>query len=299
MNESVCAVIVSYNAPAELSRCINSITRQVREVLVIDNGSSAAAKEHIKKMQLPGKTACAFNSRNMGLGFALNQGLKYSIDNEHRWTLLLDQDSIPANRMVQEMLMSYQRLTPDEHARCAVIVPVVIDADTGKEIPSLITTPLLSKRVRRPGRDIFVHFHITSGSLIRNDTLCDIGFMDEHYFIDYVDYDFCFKAIGNGFNILMSKNALLHHSIAMRKSALFFHYREHGPERLYYQTRNRLLTLTRYGKSHRSFLYEDVGRFLGKLLKVVLFESSKREKIQMVFRGIRDFVKYPDKFMKG
>jgi rhamnosyltransferase len=299
MNDSVCAVIVSYNAPAELSRCIDSVTNQVREVLIIDNGSSAAAKEHIAKMQLPGKTSCVFNSRNMGLGFALNQGLKYSIVNNHQWTLLLDQDSIPANTMVLDMLMSYRHLAQNEQARCAVIVPVVIDANTGKEIPSLITTPLLSKRVRRPRRDIFVHFHITSGSLIRNDTLCDIGFMDEHYFIDYVDYDFCFRTIGTRFNILMSKNALLHHSIGMRKAALFFHYREHGPERLYYQTRNRLLTLARYGKSHRSFFYEEIGRFLGKLLKVVLFESSKPEKIKMVFRGIEDFVKYPDKFMKG
>jgi hypothetical protein len=48
----------------------------------------------------------------------------------------------------------------------------------------------------------------------------------------------------------------------------------------------------KYGRKHRSFLYAEAFRFFNKLLKIILLESSKREKLRMYALGIIDFMRY-------
>jgi rhamnosyltransferase len=72
---------------------------------------------------------------------------------------------------------------------------------------------------------------------------------------------------------------------------LSFRFREHAPLRVYYQTRNRLFTVRKYGRAYPSFMYAESFRFISKFAKIVLLESDKAEKLREYVRGIKDFMR--------
>lgn len=290
MNRNICAVVVSYNSPERLSRCISSILPQADEVIVIDNSSDEEARQRIKELTSCEKVSLILNSKNEGLGHALNQGMRYSADSGYIWTLLLDDDSALSDGMIDEMMRSYSNSDSDILGTIAAIVPAVYDKALDEYIPSVITTKTFNRKLRRPPSDAFVHFHITSGTLLNNEIVKRVGFMNERLFIDYIDFDYCFRILEQGYKILLSGNAVLYHALGSGRELLGFQFREHAPLRVYYQSRNRLFAMWKYGRKHRSFLYAEMARFLNKLLKIILLESGKREKLRMYARGIADFL---------
>ncbi len=294
-DRKICAVIVSYHSPENVRSCINSLLRQVDKVVVVDNSADPQVKEMLCSLPQADEIAFIFNETNVGLSRALNQGLRYSMDADYQWTLFLDQDSTLAEDMVPEMLRSYGQLADEARESIAMVVPVVFDRNFGEILPSVITTPFLNKKVRNPAGDCFVHFHITSGSLLRNALVSRIGLMNENLFIDYIDFDYCFRILNNELKILLSKKALLYHSLAETRQKLFFSYREHSPIRVYYQTRNSLYTMFKYGKKYRSFLYFEIFRLIRKPVKALMRESQKIERLGMYLKGIRDFIREHEK----
>ncbi len=286
----ICAVIVSYNSPEHVMSCIDASARQVDRIIVVDNSFESGTKAAFLKQGYSDKIQFIFNDSNRGLAAALNQGLQYSLQENYEWTLLLDQDSVPAGDMVSEMLRSYENLEDKTKEKTVMVAPLVFDNNFGKLLPSVVTTNLMNRKITNPDHDCFVHLHITSGSLLKNSALADIGLMNEYYFIDYIDFDYCFRVLNKGHKILLSRNAVLRHSLADCKRKLGLRFREHNAVRVYYQTRNRLFAALKYGGKYRSFLYSEILRFIGKLFKIIFLESNKREKLRMYLKGIRDFV---------
>lgn len=295
-NQEVCVVIISYDSPENVVACVNSAISQVDKIVVIDNSPDSASGNVFKSVIASDRISFTYNETNKGLGCALNQGIRYSLANGFEWTLLLDQDSLLSDTMVSEMLTSYNNLPGDTGKEVAIVIPKVYDLNFRKILPPILTTRCVNKKIKKPNRDTFVHFQITSGMLIRNKVFEDVGMMNEYFFIDYIDFDYCFRVLDKGYKILLSKNALLYHRLAEKKKMLFFSFREHQPLRVYYQTRNRLFTLFEYGKNYRSFLYSESLRLVCKFLKILLLESNKKEKIRMYFHGVKDFVSHSRRF---
>lgn len=287
----ICAVIVSYNAPEDLMSCIDSALIQVDKIIVIDNSTSLDSKENIQKIKNLDKVSLIINKENNGLAAALNQGINYSLMNKYEWTLLLDQDSKMSDNMVSEMIFSYEKLENKLKKEVAFIVPNIYDRELEKSLPAIITSKLINKKIKNPINDCFVHFQITSGSFIRNEVVNSIGLMNENLFIDYIDFDYCFRTLNKNLKILLCKKAILYHSLGQKKNLLFFKIREHDYQRIYYQTRNRLFLLFKYGRKYKSFLYSESIKFIGKFLKFIFFETNSVKKIKMYFKGIVDFAK--------
>lgn len=291
MNTNICAVVVSYNSPELLNKCISSILPQVEKIIVIDNSSDAGARQRIKEIASRERVLLVLNEKNEGLGYALNQGIRHSCDNGYIWTLLLDDDSVLSDGMVDEMMRSYLNCDTDIQGTVAAIVPVVYDKDMDEYIPSVITTKTFNRKLRQPSSDAFIHFHITSGTLLNNAIVKRVGYMNERLFIDYIDFDYCFRLLNKGYKILLSKDALLYHSLGELQQTLFLRFREHNFMRVYYQSRNRLYALLKYGVTYNSFLFAESFRFASKLFKIIMLESNKAEKIRMYFKGIIDCIK--------
>mgnify|MGYP002888735411 CR=1 FL=1 len=51
---------------------------------------------------------------------------------------------------------------------------------------------------------------ITSGSIIPVKVLQNVGLMDETLFIDYIDYEWCLRAIHKGYQIYLSDSKMRH-----------------------------------------------------------------------------------------
>ena len=100
------AVIVTYNAMRRgwIDRCMKSLEESTVPVVpvVIDNGSTDGTREH-----LPAAYPDAVwmpQDRNLGFGQANNLGLRYALEHEADYVLLLNQDAALAPDAIEKML---------------------------------------------------------------------------------------------------------------------------------------------------------------------------------------------------
>lgn len=272
---TVLAGIVTYNP--EISRLrenIESIITQVKQVIVVDNGSSNIGdiKKIIKNFE---RTVLVELNENLGIATALNKIGEYAVQKEFDFFLTLDQDSVALPGLVAEykkylylpnigLLNSYQK-------------------DRNLQEQPTINTEVLENRTMR-----------TSGSFMKTSTF-KTGFkFDERLFIDKVDFDMDMSLIRAGFHLYQIPYYGLLHEVGEISYHKFFGKKiityNHSSFRRYYISRNSILLIKKYGFSWTN-LYFLLGDF-GKIVKTLLFEQKKWEKNKASFKGIWDGIRF-------
>jgi len=274
----ISAVIIAYNDYPAVYRCIESLKREVLSICVVDN--STLTNQFTCN---EGEVIYIKNKTNVGLDKALNIGIKEVLKQQADWVLLLDQDSVVGKDMLSYMLNSFDNADDQSIAQ---IVPLVYDNNTTKYLPSLIYRKFSLKKVDNPQQDTFVDFQITSGSLIRKEVFDKIGFMDEDFFIDYIDFDYCFRIRSFKYKILLSKDAILTHSLGNKSNKMGIQFIEHDSIRIFYQVRNRLILMKRYGYIFPFFVISETRNLILKFFKIIILENDKKVKLQNYFRGL-------------
>lgn len=139
----------------------------------------------------------------------------------------------------------------------------------------------------------YIRVEVASGNLVKTDIFNKVGYFKEDLFIDLVDNDFCFKVIESGYKHIKVFNAILLHSLGKSsKSNLFFRTitsTNHNYVRRYYITRNRMYIWNRYKDIVPDIISEDRVAFVKEIIKIILLEDNKYKKIQMIYKGCRDF----------
>jgi rhamnosyltransferase len=134
---------------------------------------------------------------------------------------------------------------------------------------------------------------ITSGNLINLIAYNKVGPFLNKLFIDYVDFEFCFRLGMNGFDIYINNAAIIYHSVGELKKLYSlgksYYTTNHSPLRLYYRTRNRFYIRSLYYKEFRKFFKHDWWKFNKEILKIFIAESAKIEKMKMIIKGYGDY----------
>lgn len=287
--QEICAVVVTYQPDACLSGRLSLVAEQVKQVIVIDNGSSPELMLQLEPLVAAKTVELVANESNLGIAAALNRGLDIASKRGFKWALTLDQDSVPDAAMVSRLRSSLASYSRPE--RVAIVGPTIVLPGLPEKrrhwswVRAHPALPVLFQRVRCSGGDRDdVSFTISSGALTSLDIYHRVGGFREEYFIDFVDTDYCLRTKAAGFHILLSADAVLSHNLgAMREvdvTGIRMRARFHDATRLYYQYRNRLPTLRRYGTTFPHWLLYEVLSSLVNLLRIVLFENDRRAKLR-------------------
>ncbi len=274
---SVSAVIVSYNPGCPISSSISALRSQVRDLVIVDNGSHSKALQELRTQQRSQKFSLLENGTNLGVPAALNIGIRELAPRGDEWIALFDQDSLVSPVFVKSMLLSYIE-SPDP-SRIAILCPRYIDPLSGRNIPIS----------RSSTGDVLTA--MTSGSLIRADLFKDIGYLTEALFIDYADVEFCLRARRAGYKIMQCPDAVLQHhqgNVSWHK-VLGRHLAttNHSAARRYYITRNRLWVLARFSRDWPWFSRE-IKALCTETIKLFVFESDRLNKLKGIIAGIVD-----------
>jgi rhamnosyltransferase len=136
---------------------------------------------------------------------------------------------------------------------------------------------------------------MTSGSLLDLRAYVKVGPFLDGLFIDFVDIEYCLRLRAAGFRIMRGGGAVLEHRvgeiITIPLGARGFHLTSHSPLRKYYKTRNRFYVADRYRDIFPFFRFRDMARFLLELVRLLIFEDEKVEKLRMMGKGYRDYRK--------
>lgn len=281
------AVIVTYNPDViQLQKNVSSISPQVDTVIIVDNGSKNVTE--IRKLSANYDNLYLQElGINQGIAKAQNQGLATLKEGKHDWAVTLDQDTVLPNRYVSRLLDASEDLD-----NVGIITGAYIDTkwDTAK-ISSV-------RQSRTPEIQQF-NQEIASGNIVSIVAWEKVGGMDEQLFIDYVDFDFDYKLIENGYHLYRVNNVEFEHEIGspikknwLTKVLLLDHKElfDHSNQRMYYINRNRLIVRKRYPQ-----FGSPLGMLIAEVLnlrEICVMDSPRFRKLYKAVKGILEGIFY-------
>lgn len=263
---NICAGIVTYNPELiRLKENIESIQKQVSKIIIVDNGSKNY--NELEKCIFTCKTNYEIikNKENFGIAKALNQLCEKAIEDNYKWIITLDQDSIAPNNLVEKL----EKNISDE---VAIISPNIVYRNNEKF------------SIRKNGIE-YVEWVITSASLTNLKLWKKIKF-DEKLFIDGVDRDYCIRANQLGYKIIKDYDVELVHELGNLKCRKILgrtiYVTNHSAIRKYYMVRNVIYLDKKLNENRR---FSHIGK---NIIKTIAFEKDKIQKIKSIFKGIKD-----------
>ena len=274
MNNSIAGVVIIYNPDSDILVNIKSYINQVEYLFLFDNSKTLSHKlaKFVKEHK---NVEYIFNGENQGISQPINEAAKLSVRKGFEYLLPMDQDSFAQQNFVNEMLKVF-----DQFKDVAIVSPWIVD----KNYP-------VKSKIKEPFQ---VEYCITSGGIIRLDAFLEVGGYNDKLFIDYVDIEFSLRLRKFNYRIIKCPKVNLYHTVGKLKKwsikPFYFYSTNHSPIRLYYRTRNRFYIWDTF-KEEKAFLKNDLIRFIKEIVKIIVVESYKTQKLRMIFRGFRDFKK--------
>lgn len=268
---NICLVVVTYNPNELLLKNISATNASVREIIIIDNNS-------IKKDVLNRVHELNFNNVrvvenevNSGLAAALNQGVKYAIQNNNDYIITMDQDSYFKEGAI-EILYDVMEQNPD----IALLGPDIINQFTQKR-----------KYPEFKFYDGLFYLNgciMQSGSIYRTSVFKNVGLFEEQLFMYYIDDDYCKRLVTN-YKIAICNKAILYHEEGENGKKKYgnkeYFYRKYSENALYFICRNCIYMIRKYG------IYESK-RIIIEVKNIMMFQDNKMKLLLACRKGIVD-----------
>lgn len=286
-NHKIAAVIVSYHPElGNLTTLIEELKRQQVPSVLVDNGSLEpsvveALSQFATVVRLP---------ENVGIAKAQNIGIEHARTVHNAGLIVFfDQDSHIDESFMAGLLKDYYQVSATEHV--AAIGPIFTDSRYGFHYPLIRVNKLGWRTKVLPQRQTVpfeVSMIISSGSLIPVAVLLDVGDMDESLFIDYVDTEWCLRAVAKGYKIYAATSARMSHAIGDRAiKILVWHIPMHSAFRRYYRLRNGLFLARMNHIPPLMKVRENVFNFIHQLL-LITTQPNKKTHLATWCRAVKD-----------
>lgn len=260
-------ILVNYRGADDTCECIKSLGDsdfQSLKVYVVDNDSGDGSCETIES-RCPGVKVIPLDE-NVGFGGANNVGMERAFHDGCDATLLLNNDTVVDGQMLSVLADSADNAT--------VTVPLMLyfgEPDTvwygGGHFDDFgIPRHDHFKEPRSTVVSTPVQVGFATGCciFIPKSVYEQVGGFDESYFLYWEDADLSLRFAQNGVRILFCPQAVLWHKVSVSTGG------EGSPFSYYYETRNRLYAIDKYGLGPKTRLWAYLG-----LLRGVLSRNSQ------------------------
>lgn len=267
----IAAILVLYNPSEAIFHNIETIQTQVSLCIVIINSCSFEVEESLRKKNVK----IIRNETNIGLAAALNIGLKAALGTEGLDAVILfDQDSRPGDNCIANLITTYKELGD---IKVGALGCKILDQ---KEKRFTHTSPTVIEQ----------KVIITSGCFIPIKVLKEVGLMDEVLFIDYIDYEWCFRAIHNGYKIFVNNSSVLFHNMGDK----FINFLGKNKPihintlRQYYIIRNQLIIIRR-PYIPLPWRISEFFKFFYRIPGYILYSAEKFQTASKIFLALKDY----------
>ncbi|MCH7759564.1 glycosyltransferase family 2 protein [Patescibacteria group bacterium] len=237
----VSVIILHWNGKEILKECLKFLSRidwPNYEVVVIDNGSIDGSQEFIKNNFR--QVTLIENKKNLGFAGGCNIGIKYALGRRVDYVLLLNNDTVVAPDFLTKMIE-----TAESDQKIGIVGAKIYYYNQPKKIwfagADFIQWRVSGKhrfwqKLDSPELTGIKPSDFITGCvmLIKKKVFKKIGFFYEPYFLTVEDSDFCLRARGVGWKIVVNLNAHVWHKVSSSRLGEFSF--SNG----YYGTRNKL-----------------------------------------------------------
>jgi rhamnosyltransferase len=210
----VFGIIVTYKPNMQiLEKCIESLANQLSKLVIVDNTPGKC--ELLERFRKTSNIEIIYLNDNYGIAYAQNVGIKRALEEGADYILLSDQDTIYPLDYVEKMLECFKE------DKVAAAGPLFIDAHTSK-VQFFVRKGLFGfkKIYPKAGKHEVLQL-IASGTIINAKFIPEIGLMKEELFIDWVDMEWCWRAVKKGYKIIGNADVIVKHFHG-EKSKKFF-----------------------------------------------------------------------------
>ncbi len=272
--------------------CIGKAILLFDEIILYDNVGNQQ-----KYNDFGGKVIYITEGENKGLAHALISIMSIAKERGADWVVTLDQDTSLPDNLVSEF-SKYSNLP-----NAAIIAPQVVDRRRPYQKVEKCTKPIQE-----------IDFAITSSSFTNLYIYEKLGGFDEWLFIDFIDNDYCKRAILNGYKIYRMNNVVIDQEFGKislkepwkvkfylwlsnvthnKNIAKLCYIKEVSPLRVYYVHRN-LLYLNKKFKNYDGIGYDNFycNSFVGFLfyfsLPSFVRAQAKVKVLKSIIKGLYD-----------
>ena len=246
-------------------------------IVVVDNTPNKVIEieqTNVAYIPLRENTGIA-NAQNVGIDNLLKRGCTHVV--------FFDQDSDFTEKYVRSIVDEYERIST-VRKNLFLLGPTVINKTNGEEYRSVIHSDKKADQGFVEKREI-----ISSGSCVSVDKLNQVGVMDARLFIDYVDFEHCWRANSKGYVCGITQSVTLPHKVGNNELHFPHGYRViiSTPFRYYYQYRN-WLWLCRKDYVPRQWKINTCIKFMSRIIYFPFVVNEWKSIEKNMFKGIHD-----------
>lgn len=282
-------ILLNYNGYQDTIDCIDSINKCEKkldyEIVVVDNCSTDDSYNKLKKVK---NIKLIKNPVNNGFSAGNNLGIKYALEQNAEYVLLLNNDTIDTVDSIYKML---EKIKSDESVGILGCRIMYYDNKNlinyyGGSIDWFKGTAIMhnyKKEYQETQNNYFYCEYVTGCSmLIRTSILDKTGLLPEEYFMYYEDVDFCAKAKESGYKLAVTGDSYIYHKASSASGG------EGNPFAIEWNTRNRLLFMKKYNFKFRSYLFFYLTRIIVGMKYII---KGKNKHFKSMRKGIKEYKK--------
>jgi len=281
-------IILNWNGYQDSKECIQSLLQATYKnfiIVLVDNGSNTNEAELLEN-EFPAIKAIRIE-KNLGFSGGNNIGIKYSLEQNADYILLLNNDTTVERNFLEPLV---EKILQDKHV--GVVAPKI----NYYSEPNLVwSAGGKIRKIRASGfadydkiesqlntKDREVGFVSGCCMLIRKEVFEKIGLFDENYFLYVEDTDFCYRVKEAGYKIWVTPKSKIFHKVnSSTKNNNFL-------LPLYYTTRNRLYFVKKNFNQYLPFSFTYLTAAM--LIKSVFwFIGGKAKNLKAVYKAYKDF----------
>lgn len=170
-------IIVTYNPVMKnFENNLSYIKKLKQKILIVDNNSNLKEIKRLRNIAKQNYNVSLIElDKNMGIGYAQNIGINYFKNKGVDFCFFLDQDSYIKEAHFKKLVNDFEQIR-------------IIDKNAVLMGPILNESDLLRDNISK------VNKLISSGSLMVLEATSSVGLMKEKFFIDFIDYEWCWRA---------------------------------------------------------------------------------------------------------
>jgi len=208
---TVMSIIITYNPNIQqINETVHSIINQVSLCIIIDNGNTIFDFQDFENIIIINL------GKNYGIAYAQNRGIEFAIQKNADFILLSDQDTHYPENYIEKMISFYEKYS-DKNI-IGALVPRFYDKN--KVCKTKLPIAKFSYIVPDDHKAYKVTHAVSSGSFIPVKSLNVIGNMREELFIDWVDNEWCWRAINMGYEIICIPDVSIEHMMGDNKKKI-------------------------------------------------------------------------------
>lgn len=291
--KKICIILVNYNGAEDTIECIKSLQENEKkidyEIVVVDNKST---DDSVQKLRNIKDIKLIESDENLGFAKGNNLGIKYAVENNFDYILLLNNDTV----VEVDAIFKLQQYIEQEKD-VGIVAPRIMYYSNknlinycGGHIDWLkcatIHENYKNKFDESMPKNFYTEFITGCCMLIKKEVIKDVGMLPEEYFMYFEDADYCVQVKEKGYKLAVNTESTIYHKVSVSSGG------ENSPFSIKWGNRNRLIFIKKYRKYSKgimTYLFYYISRFI-LIMKYMI--KGDRERQNALLDGIKEGRRY-------